>query len=210
MTTAVPLRKKPAVPPAPRRIGREDSAAREAILDATEAVLRDEGDAALSSRRVAEVAGLKQQLVYYYFRTMDELLLAVFRRFAERFLDRQAQALASPRPLTALWELYTDASVAVIVVEFLALANHRAAVRDEIAGATERFRVGQIDELGKAMQRVGLDTEAYPPSAIVMLMLTISTTMKMESGLGVEHGYAELMDLVRRHIDKVEGSVAPA
>ena len=193
-----------------RRLGAESSRTRAQLIEATELLMQEDGYVAVSARRVAARAGLKPQLVHYYFRTMDELLLAVFRRFAERFLDRQARALASPRPLSALWELYTDASVAVIVVEFLALANHRAAVRDEIAGATERFRVGQINELGKAMQRVGLDTDTYPPSAIVMLMLTISTTMKMESGLGVEHGYAELMDLVRRHIDKVENSVVPA
>ena len=192
-----------------RRLGAESSRTRAQLIEATELLMQEDGYVAVSARRVAARAGLKPQLVHYYFRTMDELLLAVFRRFAERFLDRQAQALSSSRPLTALWALYTDASVAVIVVEFLALANHRGAVRDEIAGATERFRTNQIKELGAAMERVGLDTEAYPPSAIVMLMLTISTTMKMESGLGIAHGYTELMELVRRQIDKVEASIVP-
>ena len=176
------------------------------LVEATELLMQEEGYVAVSARRVAARAGLKPQLVHYYFRTMDELLLGVFDRFAARFLDRQAQALDSDRPLTALWDLYTDNSVAVIVIEFFALANHRAAVRDKIAGATEQFRIGQIDELDRAMKRVGIDVAAYPPSAIVMLMMTISTTMKMESNLDIEHGHAELLALVKRHIDEVEAS----
>jgi TetR/AcrR family transcriptional regulator len=189
-----------------RRLGAEGSRTRALLVEATELLMQEEGYVAVSARRVAARAGLKPQLVHYYFRTMDELLLAVFDRFAERFLNRQAQALASARPLTALWDLYTDDSVAVIVIEFFALANHRAAVRDKIAGATEQFRIGQIAELERAMKRVGLDVAAYPPSAIVMLMMTISTTMKMESNLRIEHGHGELLALVKRHIDAAEAS----
>lgn len=189
-----------------RRLGAESSRTRAMLVTATEQLMQEEGYVAVSARRVAARAGLKPQLVHYYFRTMDELLLDVFDRFAARFLDRQAQALASPRPLTALWELYMDDSLAVIVIEFFALANHRKAVRDKIAGATEQFRIGQIAELARAMQRVGIDGAAYPASAIVMLMMTISTTMKMESNLRIEHGHAELIALVKRQIDAAESS----
>src|ERR1700754_4660381 len=94
-----------------RRLGAEGSRTRAQLIEATELLMQEEGYVAVSARRVAARAGLKPQLVHYYFRTMDELLLAVFRRFAERFLERQARALSSPRPLSALWELYTDDSV---------------------------------------------------------------------------------------------------
>ena len=50
-----------------RRMGPSDSETSNALLDATERVLRNDGYGAVSSRRVAEEAGLKQQLVYYYF-----------------------------------------------------------------------------------------------------------------------------------------------
>ena len=65
----------------------------------------DEGYAAVTSRRVAARAGLKPQLVHYYFRTMDDLFVALIRRGAEQNLEHQARALASPQPLRALWEL---------------------------------------------------------------------------------------------------------
>lgn len=180
------------------------------LVAAAEQLMQEEGYVAVSARRVAARAGLKPQLVHYYFRTMDELLLDVFDRFAARFLDRQAQALATPRPLTALWELYMDDSVAVIVIEFFALANHRPAVRDKIAGATEQFRIGQIAELERAMRRVGIDVAAYPASAIVMLMMTISTTLKMESNLDIAHGHAELLALIEGRIEEVEASAGAA
>ena len=46
----------------------------------------EEGYAAVTSRRVADAAGLKPQLVHYYFRTMEDLFLEVFRRRAEEGL----------------------------------------------------------------------------------------------------------------------------
>jgi len=52
-----------------------------------------EGYAAVTSRRVAAEAGLKPQLVHYYFRTMDDLFLALYRRRADQGLERGRQAL---------------------------------------------------------------------------------------------------------------------
>ena len=52
------------------------------MFDAVEHVLRHEGYAALSARRVAEVAGYNHQTVYYYFHTMEDLILAAFQRRA--------------------------------------------------------------------------------------------------------------------------------
>ncbi len=62
-----------------RRLGTADSKTRLALLDAAERLLLAEGYAAVTSRRVAAAAGLKHQLVHYYFRTMDDLLLEVYR-----------------------------------------------------------------------------------------------------------------------------------
>src|SRR5215472_961066 len=92
----------------PRRIGAPDAKNRAVLLDAAEQLMLDEGYAAVTSRRVAAKAGLKPQLVHYYFRTMDDLFLAMLARQSEAGLDRQAKALASDRPLRALWELVTD------------------------------------------------------------------------------------------------------
>ena len=80
----------------PRRMGSPEAKNRAALLDAAEQIMLEEGNPAASSRRVAEKAGLKHQLVHYYFHGMDELFTASFRRSAERGLRVQAEALKSP------------------------------------------------------------------------------------------------------------------
>src|SRR5215218_6848657 len=89
--------------PSPRRIGAEDSKTRAQLLDAAEALLLDEGYAAVTSRKVAARAGLKPQLVHYYFRTMDDLFLEVFRRRADENLAAFEQAIAADGSLRNLW-----------------------------------------------------------------------------------------------------------
>ena len=113
-----------------------------------------EGYAAVTSRRVASIAGLKPQLVHYYFRTMDDLFLALFRRRAEQGLERQRQALASPQPLWALWDLSRDPRGTALTMEFVALANHRKAIRAEIRTTSERFRDDQLRDLEAVLTRV--------------------------------------------------------
>ncbi len=128
-----------------RRIGTETSETRAALLDAAEQLMLAEGYAAVTSRRVAAQAGLKPQLVHYYFRTMDDLFLAVFRRRAEQGLERQADALASEQPLWSLWDLSRDPRGTALTMEFTALANHRKAIRAEIAASAERYRAEQLE-----------------------------------------------------------------
>ena len=129
-----------------RRIGTETSATRTALLDAAQQVLLEEGYAAATSRRVAARAGLKPQLVHYYFRTMDDLFLVLVRR-GQQNLERQAEVLASPFPLRALWELSNDPAAGALTIEFAALANHRKAIRAELAAYGEQFRRLQTNAL---------------------------------------------------------------
>ena len=82
-----------------RRIGAPEAKNRVVLLDAAEQLLLEEGYASVTSRRVAEKAGLKPQLVHYYFRTMEDLFLAVFHRRAEEGLAVLTTALQSPQPL---------------------------------------------------------------------------------------------------------------
>ncbi len=51
-----------------RRIGAPDAKNRGVLLDTAEQLMIEEGYAAVTSRRVASEAGLKPQLVHYYFR----------------------------------------------------------------------------------------------------------------------------------------------
>ena len=93
--------------PARRRKSNNDSATRTALLDAAEALMLEEGYAAVTSRRIAGRAGVPNA-IHYYFETMDELFIELFRRGASRSLARQEEVLASPQPLWAFWDLLLD------------------------------------------------------------------------------------------------------
>jgi AcrR family transcriptional regulator len=124
-----------------RRMGPRGSEIWHAMLDAAEEILREDGYGALTSRQVAERIGVKQRLVYYYFRTMDDLIVETFRRLAERELDRLASALAHERPLHELWDVYFHASSDTrLVSEFMALANRVATLREEVRAFIEESR----------------------------------------------------------------------
>ena len=98
-----------------------------------------EGYAAVTSRRVAAEAGVKAQLVHYYFRTMDDLFLEVYRRRAEQGIEGFAAAMDVHRTLRTVWRFGTDLRGATFNIEFVALANHHKAIRDEIARYARRF-----------------------------------------------------------------------
>lgn len=188
-----------------RRIGSEDSASRAALLDAAQELMLEKGYAAVSSRKVAARAGLKPQLVHYYFRTMDDLFLALFRRGAELNLERHSRALESEQPLWALWAFNNEPAGTALMMEFMALANHRAAIRSEIASFAEQFRRQQVEALERILAGYGMSADDPPPVALAVLMTAISRVIAMEEGLGVQSGHAEIRSLVERQLVALEG-----
>jgi AcrR family transcriptional regulator len=158
------------------------------MLDLAEKLMLDDGYAGLTSRRLAARAGVKQPLVYYYFRTMDDLFLAVFRRLAEDGLERLKAALVAPEPIRALWVLYSDRSRTALMMEFLALANHRKVVKREIARYVERCRTLEVEGLNRLFAARG--TEVQIPSLIVSVLLTsLARGLVQEHALGISKGH---------------------
>lgn len=192
-----------------RRIGAPDAKNRAVLLDAAERLMLDEGYAAVTSRRLAEQAGLKPQLVHYYFRTMDDLLLEVLRRRAEQGLERLARVLAAPQPLRALWEFSTDPRGTALTMEFAALAHHRKALKAELARYSELFRQRQLEALSGALTRYGIDPEEFPPLVMMVLITGVSQVLVMEQALGFTTGHAETVAMVERYLRRLEGEPLP-
>jgi AcrR family transcriptional regulator len=174
------------------------------LIAATSRLMVDEGYAAATSRRVAAQAGVKPALVHYYFPTMDELYLAVFRVGATVYLQRQQQALASDRPLHAFWETLTAPKDTRLLLEFMGLANHRKEIQAEIAAWSERWRAQQITALAAIAGQHDIDTDAYPPAALAVVIAAIGRTLILEQGLGTAGGHAEAVALVHRMLDRFE------
>jgi AcrR family transcriptional regulator len=188
-----------------RRIGAPDAKNRGVLLDAAEKLLLEEGYAAVTSRRVAEVAALKPQLVHYYFRTMEDLYLAVFRRMAETGFEVLATALASPQPLWALWRFSTQPEATRLTMEFMGLANHRKALRTEIVHTAERFRTEQNKAIAAALRRYGFDSADVPPVVWTVFATSVSQALIVERALGMTTGHAETFAYCEQWLRRLEG-----
>jgi len=194
-----------------RRIGAETSKTRAVLLDAAETLMLQEGYAAVTSRRVAAAAGLKPQLVHYYFRTMDDLFLALFRRRAEQGLERQARAFESEQPLWAVWELSRDPRGNALTMEFMALANHRKEIRAELAASAERYRSELRQGLEAVFERYGVRAGELPPLVCTVLLTSLSRVLVIEhETLGMTTGHAETLGFVEGLLRRLEGDRRPA
>lgn len=190
---------------AARRIGGETSATRALILDVTERMIRDEGYAAVSTRKVAAAAGLKPSLVHYYFPTTDDLFLAVHKKGAEQSDAMIDAALASPDPIRALWEYFADSSRTAISLEYMALANHRKALRTAMVAHSEKMREKQAEALARVLGE-RLESEVGCSAAgLSVLLAGIGRVLVMEGGLGVAGGHADARAAVERWLDRLLG-----
>lgn len=183
------------MPPGKRRMGPRDSDSALQLLDAVERVLRSDGYGALSSRRVAEEAGLKQQLVYYYYETMDELVLACFQRRTARALAKLAADAASDHPVRAIWNTLSQASDGKLSFEFMALANHNAAIRAEVGRFMAESRRIETEAFAARMAR-GADLGPVTPAAAAFLLSNSALMLGREAATGIDVGHADLRELI--------------
>lgn len=155
-----------------RRIGTVSADNRARLIAAAETLMRERGHAQVTSRKLAEQADLKPQLVHYYFRTMDDLFEELFRQSTDRQIQALEQAARAPDPLVALFELTCDPSSTTLQIEFLSLANHRPRLRELITqfGATLNQREGDL--LKSELARRGIETSGFSAEQIATLFQT--------------------------------------
>jgi AcrR family transcriptional regulator len=77
--------------------------ATDALLDAAEHLLVEIGYASITTRKLAERAGVNHGLVHYYFGSMEDLLLRVVERFTEQLTERQKAMYAADIPFIEKW-----------------------------------------------------------------------------------------------------------
>ncbi|BBX01413.1 TetR family transcriptional regulator [Mycolicibacterium moriokaense] len=189
-----------------------DTGARQRLIEATAKIMRDEGYAAATSRRVATEAGVKQALVYYYFPTMDDLFVEVLRSGAEASLENMRAALTDDDPLHTLWLINSDSRMTGLNTEFMALANHRKAIRTELKAYAERVRDIETAAVTVALRAKGVDLDDYPPIAVSMLIAQIARSLCNEDTVGVTLGHDQMRAFMERWMNLLtdpQGVAAP-
>ena len=181
---------------ATRRMGPPDASVRFKLLDATERVLARDGYPAVTSRNVGQEAGVDQKLVFYYFRTMEELVVETFRRRSEEFLGRLEALIGAKDRLRQIWTLSSDRN-GRLMMEFMAMSNRNAALRGEVrqfsARASEIMEAG----LARSLSAGKLDPAIFTPAFMSFLISSLARNLILEGELGL----LSAQDEVRRSIE---------
>ncbi len=186
-----------------RRMGPAGSENWHMILDGAEEILRDEGHAALSSRRVAECIGVKQRLIYYYFQTMDDLVVALFHRRSERELERLNRAALSDMPMREMWDICINTTDARLISEFMALANRIEGLRKEVVFFIEEWRKTQMEVIASCASRLKGDM-LIPPDSLALLATSLALSLTREKQIGIDLGHDTVQALVASILEVYE------
>jgi AcrR family transcriptional regulator len=185
----------------PRRPRAATAEKRTRLLDAAERIMLRDGYAAVTSRRVEAEAGLK---LHYHFGTIDDLFVEVFRRRAERNVDRLRTALESPEPLRAWWQLASDPRGTALLVELTAAANHRAALQAEVAKLAHDVRRMQVESLAAILDEYGIDAEEFPPALVAAAVQGLALVLVEDEVRGFDTGHEDAAVAMGQLLERLE------
>lgn len=78
------------------------------ILDAARSRLLSVGYASMTTRMVAETAGVPLSQIHYHFGSKDEMILQLLVAENDRLLERQAEMFGRDLPLSKRWDIACD------------------------------------------------------------------------------------------------------
>ena len=167
--------------------------AEEALLDAAERLLVDVGYAGITTRTLAEEAGVNHGLVHYYFGSNENLLVRALERFTERLIDRQRALYAADVPFIDKWRTAMRYLVErrLHVREGLARAAGDVVERPRPPRAPRprQWRVAVVAGRGLRGAASASSGFAMPLEALVSLVMTFNLGMIVERLGGVETGH---------------------
>lgn len=174
------------------RRGREDSKTRSQLIDEALKLIFEEGIGALTARRLAQRAGLGFQLVHYYFKSMDDLLISVIEQSMAAALAALDNAARSDNPLSALIDFHRGPQTAILSLEFEIHARSRPAIHEAIRTQIDRFKTAQAELMLSHLKLHNLDKH-LPPLAMTIVLTSAFRVLALEGSLGAIEGHEETL-----------------
>ncbi len=181
------------------------TAAEEVLLDAAERLLAGVGYAGVTTRRLAEEAGINHGLVHYYFGSNENLLVHALERFTGRLIARQRQLYAADLPFAEKWRtamrylVSEDASYEKIWLELQALAWNNAEMKARLARVNAEWRAVLTEAFEQPRRELGI---GLPLEALVSLVMTFNLGIMVERLGGIETGHRQLLEWIDRWMSR--------
>jgi AcrR family transcriptional regulator len=163
------------------------------------------GYAGITTRRLAEEAGINHGLVHYYFGSNENLLLRALERFTERLIERQRELYASDAPFIEKWRtamrylLSEDVTYEKVWLELQALGWNHPELRERLAGVNAEWRAVLTEAFEEPHRELGIE---MPLEALVSLVITFNIGIMVERLGDIEAGHRELLEWIDRWLSR--------
>jgi AcrR family transcriptional regulator len=187
-------------------------ATRKALLDAAEDLLISKGVAGITTRKVAEQAGVNQALVHYHFGTIEELLVAALERVSVQVKARSQEIYQPDRLFIEGWFEEMEAAITTdfdkgwgkVWLENLTLAANRPKVAKQYVKASTMTRKLHEKHVREMLEELGVDPEEYPPQGIVTLLDAVTSKLILDRLVGIKAGHKEMIELLHRMWEQLQ------
>ena len=185
----------------------ESNSKRDEILDVAEAMIRNAGFNAFSTRDVAGAVGIKASSVHYHFPTKVDIGVAVTERYTDRFLKQLGDPLRfkSAREVVSLYvnafreTLVRDDKLCLCAV----LGAEIGGLPQEVGGHTRIFFDRNIAWLRKALSGSSKMSAAEANAFSVHILAALEGGMMLSKSLGKEKIFENVAAMLKKLCDTV-------
>ena len=175
------------------------------ILTAARAALLESGFAALSTRSVAEKAGVPLSQIHYHFRSKEQLILAMLREENDALVKRQGEMYRLDLPLSERWNLACDyleddlnSGYVRVLQEMMAAGWSSKEVCDAVRGDPIGGWTRVLTEAAEEGRKAGVDFGMFQTSEIVALVVSAFVGAESMILLGLDPDQLPLRAALRR------------
>ncbi len=168
-------------------------------MDAAERLLMEVGHAGITTRRLAEAAGINHGLVHYYFGSNENLLIRTLERFTERLVTRQRAMYAGDEPFVEKWRtamrylVSEDVTYEKIWLELQAMAWNDDGLKERLRRVNQEWRRVLTEAFAEPHRQLGIP---MPLEALVSLVMTFNEGIMLERMGGIETGHEALLEWI--------------
>jgi AcrR family transcriptional regulator len=180
------------------------SATSDAILSAARDCLLESGFAALTTRKVAEGAGVPLSQIHYHFGSKSALVLQLLQAETARLLDRQGALFAREIPVSQRWAVACDyldedlqSGYVRVLQEMLAAGWSSEVIGGEVRAVLTGW-IGVILDLVRDAESVGIRFGPLSTRDVAALVAAAFTGAEAMILLGMESDDMPLRGALRR------------
>ena len=174
------------------------------ILHAVREVVLESGFAALSTRAVADRAGVPLSQIHYHFGSKEQMILAMLREENDSLVKRQAEMFALDLPLAEHWSLACDyldddldSGYVRVLQEMMAAGWSSVEVRDAVDEVLAAWS-GVLTEVVEQGRVAGANFGSFEAADIVALVMSAFLGAESLILLGLDRDELPIRGALRR------------